>query len=118
MPDQPIVLPFTATNLFAGLAQRKGLATAGHSELTLEFVIKEKELNVLKGGIKELRVPISEIDVIRLKQGWFGSKVQIRVKQMKWLADLPGCHNGELTLHVARRNRIDAADFVQALSSG
>ena len=118
MPEQPIILPFTVTNLFAGLAQRKGLATASPSELTLEFVVKETELKVLKGGVKEIHVPGSEIDVIRLKQGWFGAKVHIRVKRMKWLADLPGCENGEVTLHVARRNRIDAADFVQALSRG
>jgi hypothetical protein len=34
---------------------------------------------------------------------------------MKWLADLPGCDNGEVTLHVARRDRDQAADFVQML---
>jgi hypothetical protein len=34
---------------------------------------------------------------------------------MKWLADLPSCDNGEVTLHVARRERDQAAEFVQML---
>jgi hypothetical protein len=34
---------------------------------------------------------------------------------MKWLADLPSCDNGEVTLHVARRDREQAAGFVQML---
>ena len=43
------------------------------------------------------------------------AKVHIRLKSMKWLADLPGCDNGEVTLHVARQERDQAAEFVQML---
>ena len=49
------------------------------------------------------------------KRGWFGAKVRIRVKSMKLLADLPSCDHGEVTLHVARRDRDQAAAFVQML---
>jgi hypothetical protein len=118
MPEQSIILPFTVPDLFAGFAEGKGLAKASPSELTLEFVVKENLLNVFKSGLKEIRIPRTEIDVVRLKRGWFGAKVHIRVKSMKWLADLPGCDNGEVTLHVARRDRDQAADFVQVLSLG
>ena len=34
---------------------------------------------------------------------------------MKWLADLLGCDNSEVALHVARRDRDQAAAFVQML---
>ena len=72
-------------------------------------------LDLFKSGLKEIRIPRSEVDVVRLKRGWFGAKVHIRLNSMKWLADLPGCDNGQVTLHVARRDRDQAAVFVQTL---
>ena len=115
MPDQSITLPFTVPDLFAGFAEGKGLAKVSPSELVLEFVVKDSVLDVLKSGIKEIRVPRSEIDLVQLKRGWFGAKVRIRVKSMKLLADLPNCDHGEVTLHFARRDRDQAATFVQML---
>jgi hypothetical protein len=115
MPDESITLPFTVPNLFAGFAEGKGLAKVNPSELILEFVVKETVLDLIKSGIKEIHIPRSEVDVVRLKRGWFGAKVHIRLKSMRWLADLPSCEHGEVTLHVARRDRDQAAGFVQML---
>ena len=115
MPDQSITLPFTVPDLFAGFAEGKGLAKASPSELALEFVVKDTVVDLFKSGMKEIRIPRSEVDVVRFKRGWFGAKVHIRLKSMKWLADLPGCDNGEVTLHVARRERDQVAEFVQML---
>ena len=114
MPDQSIV-PFTVPDLLAGLAQGKGLAKASPSELVLEFVLKDTLLDLFKTGMKEIRIPRSELDFVRLKRGWFGAKVNVRLKSMKWLAEFPGCENGEVTLHVARRDRDRAIAFVQLL---
>ena len=115
MPDQSITLPFKVPDLFAGFAEGKGLAKVNPSELVLEFVVKDTVLQVFKSGVKEIRIPRSEVDVVRFKRGWFGGKVHIRVKSMKWLADLPSCDNGEVVLHVARRDRDQAAAFVRML---
>ena len=115
MPDQSVRLPFTVPNLCAGFAQGKGLAKASPSELLLEFVVKDTVLDVFRSGVKEIHIPRAEVDGVQLKRGWFGAKVSIRFKSMKWLADLPGCDNGEVTLHVARRERDRAAEFVQVL---
>ena len=115
MLDQSITLPFEVPGLFAGFAEGKGLAKAGQSELVLEFVVKDTVLDLFKSGLKEIRIPRSEVDVVRFKRGWLGAKVHIRLKSMKWLADLPGCDNGEVTLHVARQERDQAAEFVRVL---
>jgi hypothetical protein len=116
MPDPSVILPFRVPNLLAGFAEGKGLAKADPAELTLEFVVKETMMSVFKSDLKEIHIPRSEIDIVRLTRGWFGAKVRIRVKSMKWFADLPGCDNGEVTLHVARRDRDQAEVFVQVLS--
>jgi len=117
MPDESKTLPFEVPDLFAGFAEGKGLAKASPAELTLEFVVRDSLVNVLKSRLKEIHIPRSEIDAVRLKRGLFGAKVHIRVKSMRLLADLPGCDNGEVTLHVARRDRDQAAGFVQILSA-
>jgi hypothetical protein len=111
-----ITLPFKLPNLYAGFAEGKGLAKASDSELTLEFVLKENVLNLLKSGIKEIRIPRSEIDTIHHRQGWFSDKLRVRVKSIRWLGDLPGGDTGEVTLHVARRDRPQAAALVQVLA--
>ena len=116
MTDQPIALPFTVPDLFAGFAEGTGLARASASELTLEFVVKDSVVSIFKSRMKEIHIPRTEIDVVWLKRGWFGAKVHIRVKSMKWLADLPGCDKGEVTLHVSRRDRDQAQEFVRVLS--
>ena len=115
--EPAVTLPFNVRNLLGGLAQGKGLAKASPSELILEFVVADSVLGLLKSRVKDLHIPQSEIDAIRLTRGWFGAKVMIRVKSLKWLADLPGCDKGEVTLHIARRDRDQAADFVRVLGS-
>src|ERR1035441_6360453 len=114
-PDQSVILPFSGLDLFAGFAEGKGLAKATPSELRIEIVVTDTVVSVFKSGVKETVIPRSEIDVVRLKRGWFGTQVHIRVKSLKWLADLPGCENGEVTLNIARRDRDQAAAFAQVL---
>jgi hypothetical protein len=111
-----ITVPFKLPDLYAGFAEGKGLAKASDSELILEFVVEDSVINVFKTGVKEIHIPRAEIDVIQLRRGWFGEKLRIRVKSMRWLADLPGCDTGEVTLRVARRDRAQAANLVQALA--
>ena len=115
-PEQSITLPFSVPDLFGGVAEGNGLAKSSASELVLQFVFKDSFLNVIKSGVKEIRVPQSEIDAVVFKRGWFGTTVRIRFKSMKWLADLPGENDAEVTLIVARQDRDRAADFVRVLS--
>ncbi len=117
MTDPTVTLPFSVPDLLGGFAEGQGMAKASPAELILEFVVKDSVVNVFKSGIKEIRIPRAEIDVVRLKRGWFGARLSIRVKSLKWLADLPGCDSGEVNLHIARRDRDQAAAFVQVLQS-
>jgi len=115
MTNLSVTLPFKVPDLFAGFAEGNGLAKATPNELALEFIIKDNVLNLFKSSIKEIRIPQSEIEGIRFKQGWFGDRLYIRMRSIKWLANLPGRNNGELTLRVARRDRSQAVDFVRVL---
>ena len=116
MEDPSVTVPFKVTDLFAGFAEGTGLAKATPSELAIEFMIKDSVVNVFKSGLKEIRIPQSEIDFVRYKQGWFCNKIQIRVKSLRWFADLPGCDEAELTLLVSRADRERAAELARILS--
>jgi hypothetical protein len=116
MPEPLVTVPFRVPDLYAGFAEGKGLAKATPTELTLEFVVRDAVVELVKSGIKEIRIPRTELDAVSFQRGWFGAKVHLRAKSLKLLADLPGCDNGEVTLHIARRDRDQAADFVRALS--
>jgi hypothetical protein len=115
-PDQSVTLPFSGLDFFEGFAEGKGLAKANPSELKIEFVVTDTVLSVFRSGVKEIVIPRPELDDVRLEQKWLGTRVHIRVKSLKWLADLPGSENGEVTLHIARHNRDQVAAFVQVLS--
>jgi len=117
MASASMTLPFDGPDVFLGLGRCSGLAKASSEELTLEFVLKDSVFELLQSGVKEIHIPKSEIDVIRLTQGWFGAKLRLRLKSMKWLAELPGCERGEVTLRVARRDRARAAEFAQVLGA-
>ena len=107
---------FSVDDLYGGFAQGTGLAKASPSDLVLEFIVKDSLFELFKSRVKEIRIPRTEIDSVWLKSGWFGTTVRIRVKSLKWLEELRGGDNGEVTLHVARRDRDRAADFVAVLS--
>ena len=111
----PAIVPFKLPHLFSGFAEGKGLAKASPSELTLEFVVKETVLDIFKTGIREIRIPQSEIASLALRQGWFKDKIHIRLKSLRWLAELPGGDTDELTLHVSRRDRSQATIFLHTL---
>lgn len=116
MSDETITLPFKLPDMFGGFAEGRGLAKVTPAELTLEFVLKDSLLNVLKSGVKEIRIPQPEIDTVRFKSGWFGGKVHIRLKSMKWLADLPGSDSNEVILHIAKADRDRAERIVKVLT--
>jgi hypothetical protein len=116
MASEQINVPFTLPEMFAGFVAGNGLAKATPTELTLEFVVQDNVLNLLKTGVKEIHIPRSEIDWIQHKRGWFGDKVNVRVKSLRWLADLPGCDNAEVSLRISRRDRARAGELVQILA--
>jgi hypothetical protein len=115
MPSATV--PFKVPDLFAGLANGAGIATATPLELTLQFVVQDSVLKIIKTKVKEIRIPRAEIQSIKHKRGLFGDKLIVRVKTLALLQELPGCDNCDITLRVARRDRHQAGDAVLLLGS-
>ena len=80
-----------------------GVAKFSAAGVVLEF--ESKFLGLIPGGVKEVRLPISEILDIKFKKGILkiGSKVVIRTKTFSALAALPN-ENGRVTLKLIRED--------------
>lgn len=84
-----------------GLSTYNGVAKFSAAGIVLEF--ESKWFGIIGGGVKEVRLPISEILDVKFKKGIFkrGAKVIIRTKTFATLATLPNS-DGKLTLKLER----------------
>lgn len=84
-----------------GLTSYNGVAKFSTAGIVLEF--ESKILGVIPGGVKEVRLPLSEILDIKFKKGFFryGAKIEIRTRTFSVLAALPN-NNGRVTLKLIR----------------
>lgn len=83
--------------------------------LTLEFEIKDSLVGLLKSGVKEVRIPIGEINSVILKKGWFKTAFIIRAQRLSSLGELPKQDRGQLRLYLSREDRETAEQLVSFL---
>jgi hypothetical protein len=86
-----------------GFAEVSGLAKVGRSGLTLE--LEAIHLGKPKSGVREVRVPIRELDSVDLKAGWLKTEMIIRARGLNTLNGVPGSGQGRVTLRIPRRDR-------------
>ena len=95
-----ISVPFK-TESAHGLSQINGVAKFSPAGIVLEF--ESKLFGVIPGGVKEVRIPISDLLDVKFKKGLFriGAKIELRTKTFGTLAALPN-NNGKVTLKLVR----------------
>ncbi len=106
-----ISVPFK-TESTHGLTTVNGIAKFSSAGIVLEF--ESKLLGLIAGGVKEVRLPLSEILDITFKKGFLGrsAKIQVRTRSYAALAELPA-DDGKLTLKLVKddiergRNAVD-----------
>lgn len=95
-----ISVPFK-TESSHGLSQINGVAKFSPAGIVLEF--ESKLFGVIPGGVKEVRIPISELLDVKFRKGLFryGAKIELRTKTFATLSALPN-KNGKTTLKLIR----------------
>jgi hypothetical protein len=90
-----------------GLSHFMGVAKFSSAGIVLEF--ESKFLGLISTGVKEVRLPISELLDVKFKKGVLkrGSKIEIRLKSYAKLSEIPNTE-GKVIL------KLFAADFDQA----
>jgi hypothetical protein len=113
---ESIQVVFSLPNVYQGLGEGKGLATATNAGLSLQFEFKDGFVGVLKSGIHTIEIPMEELYSVKLKLGWFLTRLFIRTRSMHTLSSIPGSEAAQVELRVARKDRRAAQALVSILT--
>lgn len=116
MLAESVSVPFTIPHLYGGLGEGSGIATAGRDGLSLEFETKDAVLGMMKSGVRDVTLALGDLVSVKLDKSWTNTKIVVRARSMKALADVPGSEGGEVTLYVARKDRALAERLVSVLT--
>jgi len=113
MLSEPIAIAFSIKKVHQGLSKLEGIVKVSETGLILEYEIET--LGLLRSRVKELRVPLPEIESIRLKKNWFTARLIVRTKSLRALQGIPGSKQGHVILLVRRSDRKKAEELVSLL---
>ncbi|HMO35742.1 MAG TPA: hypothetical protein PKA06_06850 [Gemmatales bacterium] len=113
-------VPFTINSLYAGLGQCHGMVFDEGDHLRFEYQIQDTFGGVFKGGVKQFRVPVTEIIAVDLVKGWLGFtrmgvKIVMQSNNLHTFKPLPGSSQGKIELKVTASNAPLAEEFVNGL---
>ena len=107
-----VSVPFFINDLYGGFAVARGVLRSGPEDLVLEFNTKDNVVGLLSTGVKQVRIPIAEIESIRLQQRLGRATLRLRTMSMASVVDIPGYSEEGASLRIARRYRNDAKALV------
>lgn len=112
---QALTVPFTI-EVYEGLGAAEGLLRLDGDALLLEFEVKDSLIGVLTSGIKQVAVPLSQVDSLTWKEGWLGSQLILQTGSLRAVRDVPARRRGQVRLSLSRKDREAARRLVSALS--
>ena len=108
-------VPFK-TETHHGLSSINGVAKFSSAGIVLEF--ESKLFGIIKGGVKEVRLPLADILDVKFRKGFLkrGARIEIRLKSFAQLNELPN-RDGKITLKLARDDFETARNAVALLQN-
>lgn len=102
---------------FGGFGEVQGLAHITEQGLELQFTTRDALFGVLKTGQRSVQVSLSSLMSVNYRAGWFWlmPKIELRVRDLATLKDLPESEQGRVTLGISFRDRHDAKAFAADL---
>jgi len=102
MINEDIILPFKITNLYLGFAECNGILKILQNHLLIEYEIKDGIVNLVKSGIKQIKIPLDNMINIEYKKNIFLSKIILSLKTLKGINDFP-LEDNKLILNILRK---------------
>lgn len=98
----------------SGLSQIDGIGKFSSAGIVLEF--ESKLFGIIKGGVKEIRLSLTEILDVKFRKGFLrhGARIEIRLKSFAKLSELPN-RDGKIVLKLQRDDFERARDAVAKL---
>lgn len=110
-----ISVPFKAEK-HSGLSEVNGIAKFSQAGIVFEF--ESKLFGLISDGVKEARIPASEILDVKFKKGVFkrGAKIKIRTRSLSAIAGIPN-DGGTVTLSIKSVDFNLAQEAIDKLNS-
>lgn len=107
-------IPFSLGHVWAGFAEGHGMLRGDGPDLVIEYQIKDSLFGVLRGAPKTLRLPLTQIDSVSLRKGWFGGRTLVlQAKSLAAVAAIPTAEKGCVEFKIAKCDRAAAEQFVE-----
>ena len=109
-------LPFTIENLNGGFMKIEGILRVEGESLVFEYHKKDAVVEAYKSELRTEEIPLSELEMLEFKKGWFSGKLTLYGKTAKSFGELPGSELTERELKVKRKHRDIAANISSNLN--
>ncbi|MBO6587371.1 MAG: hypothetical protein JJ953_14765 [Gracilimonas sp.] len=109
-------LPFSIENLNGGFMKVEGILRVEGENLVFEFQKKDAVVEAYQSELRTETIPLSELDMLEYKKGWFSGKLILHGKRASSFGDLPGKELTERVLKVKRKHRNVAASISSNLN--
>lgn len=110
-------LPFSIP-MYVGLAKADGLLRLEGNTLVLEFEIQDRPLGLLKSELRELRIPIFEIEHLELANGWLRKpRLIVQTESMRVSRQIPGSEHGTFELTLEPAHKLAARHFISTVEA-
>ena len=107
-------IPFSI-DAYEGLADVEGLARFEADVLTLEFQTKDAFFGMVKSGVKEVHLSLTDLVSAEFSKNMFRAILKLRARSMMLLEEVPGSNRGEVKLRFARKYRDEAHTLASQL---
>lgn len=91
-----------------------GMAKVSSAGIVVEF--EAKIFGLMKTGIKEVRIPLSEIEEIRVGKKFFKHTLEIWLNNFKTLSEIPN-RDGRIILQISKADRPRAEQAARILET-
>lgn len=108
-------IPFTIDNVYSGFAECSGLLRDEGSALCLEFETVDGLFHFFRSGVKQVRIPATEIVSVTADKGWVSGSIVIQTSRLESVKAVPNMQQGRIVLKIARKDRAAAEKFVDSL---
>jgi hypothetical protein len=110
-------LPFSIS-MYAGLARADGLLRQEGNALVLEFQIQDRALGMLRSELRELRVPVQDVEQITLKTSWFRPpRLIVQTETMRISRQVPGSRHGTFELTIEDEHQLAAKHSISQIET-
>lgn len=109
-------LPFSIENLNGGFMKVEGILRVERENLVFEYKKKDAVVEAYESDLKSETIPLSELDMLEFKKGWFSGKLILHGKRASSFGELPGKELTERVLKVKRKHRNVAANISSNLN--